>query len=350
MLPGVSEDVEAYTMNKVAIVGATGAVGQELMGCLERRDFPVSELVPLASPASAGKTVRFRGEDVIVQVAGEDSFTGVDIAFFSAGATRSRALVPAARAAGALVVDNSSAFRMDDEVPLVVPEVNPGALKGHGGVVANPNCVAAILTVALAPLRALGGIERLIVSTYQSASGAGAKAMEDLIVQTRDHLADRPVIPRVLPHPYAFNLFSHDSAIEENGFNGEENKVIAETQKILGQPDLAMTVTCVRVPVLRAHTESVHITFDRPISAENATRALESAPGVRWVDDPAANLFPMPVEASGEDDVLVGRVRMDGIDDRSLNLLICGDQLLKGAALNAVQIAEALTATHTQDA
>ncbi|MBD90265.1 MAG: aspartate-semialdehyde dehydrogenase [Deltaproteobacteria bacterium] len=337
-------------MNKVAIVGATGAVGQELMGCLERRDFPVSELVPLASPASAGKTVRFRGEDVLVQVAGEDSFTGVDIAFFSAGATRSRALVPAARAAGALVVDNSSAFRMDEDVPLVVPEVNPGDLKGHGGVVANPNCVAAILTVALAPLRALGSIERLIVSTYQSASGAGAKAMEDLIVQTRDHLAERPVVPRVLPHPYAFNLFSHDSAIEENGFNGEENKVIAETQKILGKPNLAMTVTCVRVPVLRAHTESVHITFDRPVSPENAKRALESAPGVRWVDDPAANLFPMPVEASGEDDVLVGRVRMDGIDDHSLNLLICGDQLLKGAALNSVQIAEALTATHTQDA
>ena len=339
---------EGLPMNKVAIVGATGAVGQELIACLERRNFPVSELLPLASPNSVGKTVRFRGEDIPVQIAEPDSFQGVDLAFFSAGATRSRALVPAARGAGALVVDNSSAFRMDAEVPLVVPEVNPEALAASRSLVANPNCVAAILTVAVAPLRALGHIERLIISTYQSASGAGAKAMEDLIVQTRDHLADRPVVPRVLPHPYAFNLFSHDSPVEENGFNGEENKEIEETRKILGQPNLGMTITCVRVPVLRAHTESVHITFDRSVSVQDAHQALGDAPGVQLVDDPAGNLFPMPVEASGGDDVLVGRVRRDGIDDRSLNLLICGDQLLKGAALNAVQIAEALHANRPQ--
>ena len=345
----IHDDEEGLPMNRVAIVGATGAVGQELIGCLESRAFPVSELIPLASPASAGKTVRFRDEDVTVQVAGPDSFTNVDIVFFSAGATRSRALVPFAKEAGAVVVDNSSAFRMDPDVPLVVPEVNPNDLTGHKGLVANPNCVAAILTVALAPLRALGQLERLIVSTYQSASGAGAKAMEDLVVQTRDHLEGRPVVPKVLPHPYAFNLFSHDSAIEENGFNGEENKVIEETRKILGQPELGMTVTCVRVPVLRAHTESVHITFDRPVSVEAAQRALESATGVELVDDPSANLFPMPVKASGGDDVLVGRVRKDGMDDRCLNLLICGDQLLKGAALNAVQIAEALADTRTED-
>jgi aspartate-semialdehyde dehydrogenase len=336
-------------MNKVAIVGATGAVGQELIGCLERRAFPVAELLPLASPNSVGKTVRFRGEDVPVRVAEPSSFKGVDVAFFSAGATRSRALIPFALEAGAVVIDNSSAFRMDSEVPLVVPEVNPEALSGQPALVANPNCVAAILTVAVAPLRALGHIERLIVSTYQSASGAGAKAMEDLLVQTRDHLADRPVVPKVLPHPYAFNLFSHDSAVEDNGFNGEENKVIDETRKILGRPDLGMTITCVRVPVLRAHTESVHITFDRSVSVQDAHQALSAAPGVRLVDDPAGNMFPMPVEASGGDDVLVGRVRKDGIDDRSLNLLICGDQLLKGAALNAVQIAEALNANRREE-
>lgn len=336
-------------MNKVAIVGATGAVGQELIGCLERRAFPVAELLPLASPNSVGKTVQFRGEDVPVRVAEPSSFKGVDVVFFSAGAARSRALIPFALEAGAMVIDNSSAFRMDSEVPLVVPEVNPEALSGLPALVANPNCVAAILTVAVAPLRALGHIERLIVSTYQSASGAGAKAMEDLLVQTRDHLADRPVVPKVLPHPYAFNLFSHDSAVEDNGFNGEENKVIDETRKILGRPDLGMTITCVRVPVLRAHTESVHITFDRSVSVQDAHQALSAAPGVRLVDDPAGNMFPMPVEASGGDDVLVGRVRKDGIDDRSLNLLICGDQLLKGAALNAVQIAEALNANRREE-
>ena len=186
-------------------------------------------------------------------------------------------------------------------------------------------------------------MERLIVSTYQSASGAGAKAMEDLIVQTRDHLAGNPVIPRVLPHPYAFNLFSHDSAVGESGYNGEESKVIEETQKIFERPDLAMTITCVRVPVLRAHTESVHVVFDRSVTAVDAQELLRSAPGVTLVDDPTENLFPMPVQASGQDDVLVGRVRSDGYDDRRLNLLICGDQLLKGAALNAVQIAEAAT-------
>ena len=334
-------------MKKVAIVGATGAVGQQLMGCLEARDFPVDELLPLASPASAGKTLRFRDRELRVEVATPEAFADVDLALFSAGATRSRALVPHARAAGALVVDNSSAFRMDSEVPLIVPEVNPHALQGHDGVIANPNCVAAILTVALAPLRAIGHIERLVISTYQSASGAGAKAMEDLLVQTRDHLAGAPVVPRVLPHPYAFNLFSHDSAVGSNGYNDEENKVIEETQKILERPDLPMTITCVRVPVLRAHTESVHITFDRHVDAASAQEALRGAPGVQLVDAPEENLFPMPVHATGGDDVLVGRVRSDGYDPRCLNVLICGDQLLKGAALNAVQIAE-LAALHRE--
>lgn len=329
-------------MQNIAIVGATGAVGHELLAVLERLNYPIGTLRPLASPRSLGTSVTFAGREIPVEVAGPESFAGIDVAFFSAGATRSRELIPHARAAGALVIDNSSAFRMDPEVPLVVPEVNPEALRGHGGVIANPNCVAAILTVAIAPLRQLGGFKRLVVSTYQSASGAGARAMEDLEVQTRAALAGEPVVPLVLRHPYAFNLFSHDSAVEDNLYNGEENKVVAETRKILDQPDLGISITCMRVPVLRAHTEVVNIEFDRVVSVEAAREVLASAPGVILVDDPAANHFPMPNETSGTDPVRVGRIRRDPSCERALNLLICGDQLLKGAALNAVQIAQAL--------
>lgn len=329
-------------MVTVAIVGATGAVGAELLGVLERRDFPVERLVPMASARSVGTTVRFRGADHAVVEARPEAFAGVDIAFFSAGATRSRELVPHARAAGALVIDNSSAFRMDPSVPLVVPEVNLEAMGAHDGVIANPNCVAAILTIALAPLTRLATFVRVVISTYQSASGAGARAMEDLLVQTTDHLAGREVVPRVLRHPFAFNLFSHDSAIEANGYNGEENKVVAEVRKILGQPALPLSVTCMRVPILRAHTATVNVEFDRPVTVEAAREALAGADGLELVDDPAANHFPMPNEASGKDDVLVGRVRLDPSRDNTLNLLVSGDQLLKGAALNAVQLAEAL--------
>jgi len=329
-------------MTTVAIIGATGAVGSELIGVIERRNLPVSRLIPLASARSVGKTVMFRGEPVTVAEARPEAFAGVDVAFFSAGATRSRELVPHARAAGALVIDNSSAFRMDPEVPLVVPEVNPEALRGHAGVIANPNCVAAILTVALAPLARRRRIRRLVISTYQSASGAGARAMEDLLEQTRDHLAGRPVVPRVLRHPYAFNLFSHDADIEANGYNGEENKVVAEIRKILALPDVGISVTCVRVPVLRAHTATVNLEFEEPLALEEARAAITEAAGVALVDDHAANHFPMPNEASGRDDVLVGRIRQDPSSSAALNLMVSGDQLLKGAALNAVQIAEAL--------
>ena len=332
-------------MYDVAIVGATGAVGQELIRVLEARAFPVRSLRPLASPRSAGTTVRFAGEDVAVGVAGPESFEGIHFAFFSAGATRSRALIGPARAAGAVVVDNSSAFRMDPEVPLVVPEVNPEALARHDGLVANPNCVAAILTVAVAPLRSLAPLKRLVVSTYQSASGAGARAMEDLLVQTRASLAGQEVVPRVLPHPYAFNLFSHNAAMADNGYNGEENKVVEETMKILGTDDLGICITCIRVPVLRAHTEVVNIEFDRPVSPEDAREVLTAAPGVTLVDDVERNHFPMPLEATGRDDVLVGRIRRDPSNANALNLMICGDQLLKGAALNAVQIAEAIASS-----
>jgi aspartate-semialdehyde dehydrogenase len=327
-------------MSRVAIVGATGAVGQELLRVLEQRRFPVEELRPLASARSAGSAVLFGGREHRVEEATAEAFHGIDVAFFSAGATRSRALAPAARAAGAVVVDNSSAFRMDADVPLIVPEINGAALPRGATLVANPNCVAAILTMAVAPLRALAALERVVVSTYQSASGAGARAMEDLRVQTRAALDGDAVVPRVLKHPYAFNLFSHDSAVEADGYNGEENKVVAETRKILEAPDLPLTVTCVRVPVLRAHTMTINVELSRAVTPDEAREAMGSFPGVRVVDDPAANHFPMPNEASGGDDVLVGRVRTDPSRARTLDLMACGDQLLKGAALNAVQIAE----------
>lgn len=329
-------------MVNVAIVGATGAVGAELLSVLDKRRFPVERLVALASARSAGTTVSFRGAEVPVEVLAPERFAGIDIAFFSAGATRSREFAPIAKAQGALVVDNSSAFRMDPDVPLVVPEVNSGALAGHHGLIANPNCVAAILTVALAPLERLAPIRRLVVATYQSASGAGARAMEDLQVQTRDFLEGRPVVARVLKHPFAFNLFSHDSAIEDNGYNGEENKVGQEVRKILGRPDLGISVTCVRVPILRAHSAAINVELERPVTPEEARAALAASAGVKVVDDREHNHFPMPIEASGADDVLVGRIRVDPSHPNALNLFVSGDQLLKGAALNAVQIAEAL--------
>jgi len=276
-----------------------------------------------------------------VEALSAEALQGVDVAFFSAGAARSRDFAPAARAAGTLVVDNSSAYRMDPEVPLVVPEVNFAAIRPTDRLVANPNCTAAILLMAIAPLRAIGKIERLIVSTYQSASGAGAAAMRELADQTRDSLEGRPVVPRIMPHPYAFNLFSHNTPVDDDGFNDEENKVVAEVRRILDDPALRINITCVRVPVMRAHSESVTVEFDGPAPAEaEIRRVLEAAPGVRVVDDRAGNHFPMPIEASGEDDVLVGRIRADRSHPSAIQLFVAGDQLLKGAALNAVQIAE----------
>ncbi len=333
---------------KVAIVGVTGAVGAELLRVLEAHAFPVRELVALASPRSVGQTVRFGGVDVPVRVAEPAAFDGVDFAFFSAGASRSRDLAPAAIERGAIVIDNSSAFRTDPAIPLVVPEVNPDALGAEDRLVANPNCVAAIMAVACAPIERIRRIRRLVVSTYQSASGAGALAMEDLLVQTKDALEGRPTIPKVLPHPYAFNLFSHNAAIEDNGYNGEENKVVFEMQKIMRRPDLLLSVTCVRVPVLRAHSMALNIECEGGPIAEllpEIREALMAAPGVRLVDDRATNHFPMPNEASGEEPVLVGRLRADPSHPSALNLFVSGDQLLKGAALNAVQIAERIVAT-----
>ncbi|HEY0868684.1 MAG TPA: aspartate-semialdehyde dehydrogenase [Fimbriimonas sp.] len=329
----------------VAVVGATGAVGNEFLRLFDERSFPIGSLSLLASKRSVSRTLRFRGEDVPVLEATPEAFEGVDVAFFSAGASRSRELAPAALKAGALVVDNSSAYRMAPDVPLVVPEVNLDAVLPEHRLIANPNCVAAILVMAVHPLRQLGKIERLIVSTYQSASGGGAAMMQRLLEETRssvDPSSEAPD-PNMAYPPYAFNLFSHNTPINDLGYNEEEAKVVAETQKILGDPSLKVNVTCIRVPVLRAHSESVTVEFDGPAPSEEAVRQVfRDFPGVRLVDDRAANHFPTPLEASGRDEVLVGRIRKDVSNPNALCLFVVGDQLLKGAALNAVQIAEAL--------
>lgn len=324
----------------VAIVGATGAVGTEFLRLFEERDFPIKSLKLLASSRSVGKTVSFRDKDLLIEEARIDSFSGIDVAFFSAGATRSRELAPPALEAGALVVDNSSAFRMNPDVPLVVPEINGDSI-GNARLIAVPNCSAIILLMAVHPLRRLGSIERLIVSTYQSASGGGAAMMSQLIEETSLAIRNLPIPTSKLGVPYAFNLFSHNTPVGADGYNEEEAKVIAESRKILGMPGLKVNVTCMRVPVLRAHTESVTIEFKDVAPGEEAVReALAEAPGVRLIDDRDANRFPSPVDASGQNDVLVGRIRRDVSNDRGICLIACGDQLLKGAALNAVQIAE----------
>ncbi|MEJ5250469.1 MAG: aspartate-semialdehyde dehydrogenase [Chthonomonadetes bacterium] len=327
----------------VAIAGATGAVGTEFLRVLEAHAFPIASLRLLASERSEGKKLRFRGEEITVQRLTEDSFEGVQIAFFSAGASRSRQFAPAAVKAGAVVIDNSSAFRMDPQVPLVVPEINLEDAREHRGIIANPNCSTIIMLMAVAPLHRLSRVRRIVVSTYQSASGAGAQAMQELIDQTAAVLEGKEVTPRVLPHQIAFNLFSHNSAINEWGYNEEEWKMIHESRKILHEPELAITATCVRVPVLRAHSESINIEFaERRPSVEEARQALQAFPGVRVVDDRERNHFPMPIEASEREEVLVGRIREDVSNPMALDLFVSGDQLLKGAALNAVQIAEGM--------
>ena len=326
----------------VAIVGATGAVGVELLHVLERRNFPVSKLTLLASARSTGKKLSFAGSHVDVRELDAAAFDGVDFAFFSAGATRSREYAPIAVKAGAVVVDNSSAFRMHGDVPLVVPEVNAAAMMGHKGIIANPNCSAAILVVTLQPIQAAAGIRRVIVSTYQAASGAGAKAMAELERQAREVLDGKPVTKEVLPHQIAFNVFNHNSAVAENGYNEEENKMVEETRKIMGLPSLQIMPTCVRVPVFRAHSESVVVETERKLTEQEAREIFSKAPGVKLVDDRAGNHFPMPLEASGDLDVHVGRIRQDMSCENGLAFFVSGDQLLKGAAWNAVKIAEHL--------
>ncbi len=328
----------------VAVLGATGVVGREILSILEQRKFPIGSLKALASPRSAGKTVRFAGEEIPVEVAGPSSFRGVEIVLASAGAAATREIAPAITASGAVLVDNSSAFRMDAHVPLVVPEVNAERIADHRGIIANPNCVAIILCVAVAPIHRAVGIERIVVTTYQSASGAGIAAMHELERQTRAVLAGEAPVPVALPHPIAFNVFSHNSTVGPDGYNGEETKVMAETRKILGSPDMGITATCVRVPVPRAHSESINLEFERPMTPQQVRQILLHAPGVTIVDNPDKNHFPMPLEASGQDNVLVGRIRQDisREDGRGIDLFVSGDQIRKGAATNAVQIAEKL--------
>ena len=329
----------------VAIVGATGAVGIELIQCLEQRNFPLSELRLFASARSAGKSLKFRGKKIKVKELTEKSFDGVDIGLFSAGSSTTKKFAKAAVAAGTIIVDNSSAYRMDPEVPLVVPEINPEAIKTHKGIIANPNCSAIISITPLWPIHKKNPIKRMIISTYQAASGAGAAAMEELRESTRAYLDGKKFTPKVLPHPYAFNAFSHNTKIDpDSGHNEEETKVINETRKIFGDPNIAIGITCVRIPVLRAHCVSVTFECERPISPEEVRKILKKAPGVKVVDDAERNYFPMPVDASGQDDILVGRIRRDLSDStgRSISIFSAGDQLLKGAALNAVQIAERL--------
>jgi aspartate-semialdehyde dehydrogenase len=329
----------------VAIAGATGAVGMEFLRLLEEREFPLGSLRLLASARSAGKTIRFAGKDLNVEEMTADSFAGIDIAFFSAGGGRSKEFASAAIAAGALVIDNSSAFRMTPGVPLVVPEVNGEDALQHKGLIANPNCSTIILLMALKPLLDLAPIRRVVVSTYQAASGAGAQAMEELQQQTRAIVAGEPVVKEIFPHQIAFNLFSHNTAIDDSGYNEEELKMVKETRKILHQPDLAVTATCIRVPIPRAHSESVNVEFAGPRPTVEAARAaLAAFPGVRVVDDRAMNYFPMPIDASGKDEVLVGRLREDASHPNALDFFVAGDQILKGAALNGYQIAEYLIA------
>ena len=328
----------------VAVVGATGAVGVEMVRCLEQRNFPVSELRLLASKRSVGKTLKFHGRDIAIQETTADSFQGVQIALFSAGSGISKDFAPVAVKAGAIVIDNSSAFRMDAGVPLVVPEINPQQIARNTGVIANPNCAAIISILPLWPVHQNNPIQRLSLATYQAASGAGAAAMEELQEATRAHLEGREYQHKVLPHPYAFNVFSHNTKVDPvTGYNDEETKVMNEARKIFGEPNLRVSATCVRVPVLRAHCVALTFECRDPITPQQVRELLAKAPGVKLVDDVENNYFPMPKDASGQDDILVGRIRQDVSDPsgHSISLFCAGDQLLKGAALNAVQIAEA---------
>ena len=326
----------------VAVLGSSGAVGQELLLLLKERNFPVGELKLLASARSAGQTQIWNGRSLTVEEVKAESFQGVDLVLASAGGSVSKHWRDAITRAGAVMVDNSSAFRMEDSVPLVVPEVNPAAAFEHRGVIANPNCTTILLTLALAPLAAKRPMRRVVVSTYQSASGAGARAMEELKNLSQTVLDGGTPQGEVLPYSLAFNLFLHNSPLQENSYCEEEMKMVNETRKIMGLPDLRFTATCVRVPVLRAHSEAVNVEFEQPFPVEEARQLLAQAPGVELIEDPVANRFPMPTDVTGRDPVAVGRIRQDISDPNALELWLCGDQIRKGAALNAVQIAELL--------
>jgi aspartate-semialdehyde dehydrogenase len=322
----------------------SGAVGQEFLKVLAERNFPIKNLKLLASARSSGKTIDFQGVAYTIEELTKESFKDVQIALFSAGGSISREFAPAAVAAGAVVVDNSSAFRLKEGVPLVVPEVNPDAIKKHIGLIANPNCSTIIMNVPIWPLHQANRVRRMVVSTYQAVSGAGAWGLYELEQQQRAFAAGGEIVKEKFPHQIFNNLFSHNTKIAANGYNEEENKMVDETRKIFADQKIKISATCIRVPVPRAHSESINLEFERPMTPDQVRKILSNAPGVRLVDDIEANHFPMPLEASGQDNVLVGRIRQDisRDDGRGIDLFIAGDQIRKGAATNAVQIAEKL--------
>jgi aspartate-semialdehyde dehydrogenase len=326
----------------VAVAGATGAVGVEMLRVLEQRGFPASEVRALASSRSAGRRVPFAGGELVVEEMTETSFEGVDIALFSAGAEISRRFRGAVERAGCVMIDNSSAFRMEEGVPLVVPEVNPGDVALHAGVIANPNCSTIQMVVALKPLHDLSPVRRVVVSTYQAASGAGQAAMDELYEQSGDFLAGRTFEPHNFVHRIAFNCIPQIDVFMDDASTKEEWKMVVETRKIMHAPEMRLAATCVRVPVLRCHSESVNVEFDAPVSVEEARAALSTAPGITMLDDPAERLYPMPALLEGTDDTYVGRLRRDPSVEHGLAFWVVADQLRKGAALNAVQIAELL--------
>ncbi|KAM3753287.1 hypothetical protein ACB098_03G082900 [Castanea mollissima] len=338
------------TAPSIAVVGVTGAVGQEFLSVLSDRDFPYRSIKMLASKRSAGKQYTFQGHDYTVEELTEESFDGVDIALFSAGGSISKQFGPVAVNKGTIVVDNSSAFRMDENVPLVIPEVNPDAMKGikvgtgKGALIANPNCSTIICLMAATPLHRRAKVLRMVVSTYQAASGAGAAAMEELELQTREVLDGKPPTCQIFKQQYAFNLFSHNAPVLENGYNEEEMKLVKETRKIWNDMNVKVTATCIRVPVMRAHAESINLQFENSLDEDTARDILKNAPGVVVIDDRVSNHFPTPLDVSNKDDVAVGRIRRDVSQEGNdgLDIFVCGDQIRKGAALNAVQIAEML--------
>jgi len=333
------------SLPRVAIVGATGAVGVEMLECLEQRDFQMSELVLLASVRSAGQKVAFRGEELTVQELTHDSFAGIDIALFSAGGGISKEFGPSAAKAGATVIDNSSAFRMDEDVPLVVPEINPKAAQNAPrGIIANPNCTTIITLMGLFPLHQAFGLKSIIASTYQAVSGSGQAGMDELEQQGQSYVAGKEIEGSVYPRQILHNVIPHVDAFQENGYTKEELKMLNESRKILGQPDLNVTCTCVRVPVMRSHSVSITAVFEKPITVESAQAAYQKSrfPGVELRDNPADLVYPTPLDTTNADDCLVGRIREDLVVPNALALWVVGDQVRKGAALNAVQIAEVL--------
>jgi aspartate-semialdehyde dehydrogenase len=327
---------------RVALLGATGAVGTELLELMQSRNFPLADLKLLASPRSAGRTISFQGEELLVEPVTEQSFQGVDIVLASAGGGTSKTWASIAVEQGAVVIDNSSAFRLNPEVPLVIPEVNPEAAASHRGIIANPNCTTILMAMAVWPLHQIEPVQRIIAATYQSASGAGMRAMEEVKAQAKAILAGESPPTECFPYPLAFNLFPHNTPMNEQGYCEEEMKMINETHKIFNAPEIRISATCVRVPVLRAHSEAINLEFGQPLPVAKAREVLAKAPGVQLVEDWEANYFPMPIDATGRDEVLVGRIRQDLSHPCGLELWLCGDQVRKGAALNAIQIAELL--------